>query len=61
MFNSATLWIRFLVSRMMDLFVISLGLNLGAMSIIQVTGFVQLKMEYLASILLLDGTLLITD
>jgi hypothetical protein len=56
MFNNATLWIKFLVSRMMDLFVISLGLNLGAMSIIQVTGFVQLKMECLALILLLDGT-----
>ena len=56
MFMSATLWIKFLVSRMMEPFVISLGLKLGAMSIIPVINFVQLKMECLASILLLDGT-----
>ena len=56
MFMNATLKIKFLVSKMMEPFVISQDQKLGAISIIPVTNFVQLKMVCLASILLLDGT-----
>jgi hypothetical protein len=61
MFMNATLWIKFPVFKMMELFVILLDLKLGAILIIRANNFVQLKMDCLVTILLLVGTLLMMD
>ncbi len=61
MFINATHKIKFPVFKMMELFVILLDLKLGAILIIRVTNFAQLKMDSHVTILRLVGTLLMTD